>query len=166
MTRARGRAWAIGAAGAAAVLALACGDDGPGTGPPPSQGTAVYTITIRNMAFSPLNLRVPPGATVTVVNQDSVLHSVTSEATAGAFTPGGVAGVSFDTRLFTGTTTFAIPASAPDGTVVPYYCTSHGGTMTTPNGTITVSVGAGVDGGTLPTVPTLPTTPNDPGGGY
>jgi plastocyanin len=96
-----------------------------------------YTITIQNFAFSPSNLAVPPGATVTVVNQDSAPHSVTSESAMGNFTPGSVSGVSFDTGSFTaGQRTFAIPASAAMGTVVPYYCSVHKSTM--PQGTVTI----------------------------
>jgi hypothetical protein len=53
-----------------------------------------------------------------------------------------VAGVSFDTGPFTGTRTFTLPGAAPAGTVVPYFCTVHLGTMATPNGTITVDPAA------------------------
>lgn len=97
------------------------------------------TISIQNFTFSPLNLTVMPGQTVNVVNMDgSMPHSVTSEATAGAFTPGAVNGVSFDTGAFTGTASFVIPPNAPHGTVIPFYCTVHRQAMRTPNGTITV----------------------------
>lgn len=82
-------------------------------------------ITIENFTFSPDNLEVSPGAMIRVVNNDSASHSVTSESTDGAFTPGAVNGVSFDTGAFTGERTFMIPASAPHGTVVPYFCTVH-----------------------------------------
>jgi plastocyanin len=96
-----------------------------------------YTITIQNFAYSPSNLDVPPGATVTVVNRDSVAHSVTSESALGNFTPGGVNGVSFDTGNFAaGTRSFTIPPSAPMGTVVPYYCVPHTSGM--PQGTVTI----------------------------
>ncbi len=101
-----------------------------------------FYISISNMAYSPLNLNAPPGATVTAINDDGIPHTVTSEATSGAFTPGGVAGVSFDTGSFTGETSFSLPASAPNGTVIPYFCQVHKATMATPNGTITIQVGA------------------------
>lgn len=123
-----------------AGAALACGSSSntpsasvPGTG---------FFIVISNMAFIPLNLRVPAGATVTVVNQDGMEHSVTSEASPGAFTKGSVGGVSFDTGLFTGARTFTIPANAANGTVIPYFCTVHTSTMATPNGTITIDPSA------------------------
>lgn len=88
-------------------------------------------IDIQNFAFSPANLDVPAGSTVTVTNADAVPHTVTSQSAPGAFTPGGVAGVSFDTGSIAGgaSGTFTIPAGAPVGTVVPYYCTVHLGGM-------------------------------------
>ncbi len=101
-----------------------------------------YYITISGMRFSPLNLSVPPGGTVTVLNDDSVEHSVTSEASAGAYTPGAVAGVSFDTGLFVGQKSFTISSTAPEGTMIPYYCRNHMASMVTPTGTITVHTAA------------------------
>lgn len=112
-----------------------------------------FYITISNMTFSPATLAVPPGGTVTVINKDAVPHSVTSEASASAFTPGAVAGVSFDTGAFDGQKSFTLPTSAPNGTKIPFYCTVHAATMTPPNGTITVDTSA------------LPTTPPGSGGG-
>jgi plastocyanin len=124
--------------GLGTALNAGCGSDDDGDSSLPSG----FYISISNMSFAPLNLAVPPGATVTVLNRDAEVHSVTSEATAGAFTPGGVAGISFDTGLFTGTRSFTIPSSAVEGTVVPYYCSNHLETMTTPTGRITVMAGA------------------------
>jgi plastocyanin len=85
------------------------------------------TITIQTFTFSPDNLSVAPGSTVTVKNLDTVPHTVTSSATADAFTPGAVGGISFDTGTIAsqGTATFTIPATAPHGTVVPYFCNIH-----------------------------------------
>jgi plastocyanin len=123
-----------------AALAIGCGGSStPGATLPPG-----YYITISGMAFRPLNLDVPPGATVTVLNRDtSMLHSVTSQAAAGAYVPGGVGGVSFDTGAIpAGQATFTVPAAAAEGTVVPYYCSTHGSMMVTPNGTITVRAAA------------------------
>lgn len=122
---------------AAAAMAAGCGGGSSSSGLPPG-----YYITISGMAFSPLNLAVPPGATVTVVNRDAEDHTVTSEATAGAFTPGAVAGVSFDTGSFVGTRSFVIPSTAPEGTVIPYYCKNHLASMVTPNGSLTIQAGA------------------------
>jgi plastocyanin len=94
-------------------------------------------VLIQNIAFMPDTLTVAPGATVNVHNVDSVQHTMTSESTAGAITPGGVAGVSFDTGLIApgGSASFTIPANAPHGTVVPFYCQVHGAAM---QGTLTV----------------------------
>ncbi len=126
-------------AGIAALLAAACGGSTGGGGSSMPKG---FYISITNMAFSPVNLDVPPGATVTVVNNDATTHSVTSETAANAFTPGAVSGVTFDTGTFTGQKSFAIPATAAEGTVIPYYCRVHTSTMMPPNGTITVHASA------------------------
>jgi plastocyanin len=121
----------------AAVLLASCGGGGGGGGAV-GGGSPGYYIVINGMAFSPIQLAVPPGATVTVVNQDAMPHSVTSEVAEGDFTPGSLGGVEFDTGAFTGNRSFTIPASAADGTVVSYYCSVHKGTMATPNGSIRV----------------------------
>ncbi len=133
----------------AASIAVGCGDS---SSPAPASSAPGFFISISNLTFSPVALSAPPGATVTVINNDAEEHSVTSEASPNAFTPGSVAGVSFDTGAFTGTRSFTLPASAPNGTVIPFYCTVHMGTMTTPNGAITI------DSTVQPTAP--------PGGGY
>lgn len=139
---------------AVAAVAAAAGGCGGGSDDDGARLAPGYYITVSNMTFSPLNLNVPPGATVNVLA--SAEHSVTSQATAGAFTPGAVAGISFDTGVFVGQRSFPIPSSAADGTVIPYYCSNHLGTMVTPNGTITVRAG---------TAPSPP--PGDgKGGGY
>jgi plastocyanin len=145
-----------------AGLALACGgysSSSPAAPASPQVPATGFLITISNMSFSPLNLHVPAGQTVTVVNRDVVEHSVTSEASPNSFTPGSVSGVSFDTGLFTGTHSFTIPANAPTGAVVPYYCMNHKATMNTPTGTITVDPSAAA------TTTAVPTTPSMGGGG-
>ena len=111
--------------------------------PAPTGNASGFYITISRMAFTPLDLKVPPGATVTVVNNDSMPHSVTSEATMNTFVPGAVAGVQFDTGIFSGgQMTFTIPANAAEKTVIPYYCRTHAGGMATPNGTVTIDSSA------------------------
>jgi plastocyanin len=100
-----------------------------------------FVITIRNLAFLPGSLAVPPGATVLVVNQDAATHWITSEAAPGQYTPGDVKGVGFDAGpLEAGRQgTLTIRADAPEGTVVPFYCRIYRGGMTPPDGSITVS---------------------------
>lgn len=120
---------------AMSALALAgCGGD---KGPQASGNTSL--IIISDLRYIPQDLTVAPGATIVVQNDDPIAHSVTSEASAGAFTPGAVANVSFDSgELTDGVTVIQIPADAADGTVVPFYCTVHKQTMTTPEGSITI----------------------------
>jgi len=81
---------------------------------------AAAQIVIDNFAFSPMNLTVRPGQSVTVVNHDSTTHTLTSSGgkfDTGPVTPGKSA-------------TFTAPATA--GTY-PYVCTIHAsmhGTLT------------------------------------
>jgi plastocyanin len=66
-----------------AVLSTACGSLGTKTGPttPDSvEPTAATTLVIRNYTFVPPNLTVPPEATVTVRNEDQVIHTVTADS--------------------------------------------------------------------------------------
>ena len=44
----------------------------------PSVGTKTATVEMRNFAFSPGNLQVPVGATVTFTNDDDVPHTATA----------------------------------------------------------------------------------------
>ncbi len=129
--------------------------EGTPGGTPTANPAASYVITIQAMAFSPLRLAVPPGATVTVRNLDGEVHSVTSQSTPNAFRPGAASGVSFDTGLFTGVRSFTIPSNAQIGATIPYYCSSHLQTMATPNGEIAI-VAAGSAG--------TPATPSQPSG--
>ena len=140
---------------AASLLVSGCGDSASSAASTLPPG---YYISISGMSFSPLNLEAPPGATITVLNRDSMAHSVTQQTAAGAFVPGAPAGTTpFDTGLFTGSKSFALPAGLADGTVLYYYCTSHTSLMTTPNGTITIRASA----------PPVSGGPYDPGGtGY
>ena len=84
-------------------------------------------VTIQSFAYTPLNFTVAPGATVTVQNNDSVPHSLTSESAMDNFTLGGVNGVMFDTGIILagGNATITIPANAPSGTVIPFFCKVH-----------------------------------------
>ena len=140
---------------AASLLVSGCGDSASSAASTLPPG---YYISISGMSFSPLNLEAPAGATITVLNQETMAHSVTQQAAAGAFLPGAPAGSTpFDTGLFTGKKTFVLPAGLADGTVLHYFCTSHTSLMITPNGTITIRAAAApVDGG--------PYTPGGAGG--
>jgi plastocyanin len=75
---------------------------------------AADTIVIQNFEFHPANTVVAPGATVTVINEDSVTHTVTSTATPKAFDTGHVAGIT--------ATTFTAPSKAGS---YPYICQIH-----------------------------------------
>jgi len=45
----------------------------------PLSSNAEYTVTIKNFAFQPSTLTIQKGTTVTWVNEDSVVHTVTSD---------------------------------------------------------------------------------------
>ena len=89
------------------------------------------TVTIEGIAYSPAELKVPAGTTVTWTNDDDVLHTVTS----GRQAEQGVPGVSdgkdarpdgtFDGELDGAGTTFEFTFDEP-GTYA-YYCNVHVG---------------------------------------
>ncbi len=140
MTRRLGQVLAL--AGMISVLASCGGSSSGGGGGTVNNGAPGFYITIQGLAYSPAQLSVPPGATVTVVNMDSMPHSVTSESAPSSFTLGAVNGVQFDSGAHTGQFTFTIPANAPEGTVIPYFCTVHKGGMATPNASIKIDSSA------------------------
>ena len=82
-------------------------------------GTA-NMISIKNAAFTPSSLQVNINATVTWINEDNMVHTVT--ATDGSFNSGDIAPGSRFSYKFTKTGT------------VNYHCTYHSGM----NGTIIV----------------------------
>jgi plastocyanin len=107
------------------LLVAACGTNGstaPTTVPQGSSTTAPKggaatpassdTITMKNFAFSPATITVAPGATITVKNDDSVAHTVTSSTQ--KFSTGDVAPGS--------SATFKAPETP--GTYA-YICTIH-----------------------------------------
>ncbi len=90
------------------------------TAPGAVQPAAAVTLVIKNYGYIPANFTVPPGATVTVRNEDQAIHTVTADNR--AFNTGNVSrGV---------TATFTAPTRP--GTY-PYHCMFHNyitGTLT------------------------------------
>jgi plastocyanin len=66
---------------AAVLTAAFVGGSGAGVAAPPS-AHAIYTVTIENMQFTPMNLTVHAGDQVLFVNKDLFPHTVTAEAKA------------------------------------------------------------------------------------
>lgn len=141
------------------ALAWGCnsGSDGSPVGDSGTPGPTGPMIVIQGYAFSPAELTVDAGTTIAIVNRDSMAHTVTSETQDNDFVAGAVNGVSFDTgpvqptsdpggggggygylRGATAGVSITIPASAPSGTVIPFFCSTHTSSMATPNGHITV----------------------------
>ena len=76
------------------MLVAACGSRPNTTASPPAPPAAVnpaatITVDIKNFAYLPRYSAVAPGATVTVRNDDQVIHTVTADN--GAFNTGNVA---------------------------------------------------------------------------
>jgi plastocyanin len=103
---------------AAALVLAACGSGSSTTTaaqPTASTGSATAdTIVIRNFAFDPGTLTVPPGATVTVHNEDTTTHTLTDKADQALFSTGDVAPGQ--------TKTFKAPTKAGS---YPYICLIH-----------------------------------------
>jgi plastocyanin len=77
----------------------------------PSVGTKVATVDMQNFAFSPGNLHVPVGATVTFTNHDAAPHSATARDG------------SWDTGLLNNGESKTITFDKPGD--YEYYCTVH-----------------------------------------
>lgn len=120
----------LGSTGSGSTGGMTMGSTGSGatTGTAGSTGsTGSFVITISGFSFSPPNLDVPLGATVTVVNADRAPHTVTSSADMNSFTPGAFDGVSFNVDLPNGngeTKSFTL-SGGHAGDVVPYFCNVH-----------------------------------------
>jgi plastocyanin len=95
-----------------AVLLTACGLPGPRTAPAAVKSAADVTVVIKNYGYVPQNLTVPPGATVTVRNDDLAIHTVTADNR--TFNTGNV--------FRSNTTTFTAPTQR--GTY-PFHCMFH-----------------------------------------
>jgi plastocyanin len=122
----------VGAIALAGLFLAACGSSSPSatgttagattTTAAPTTSTAASTttsaasngttITIHNYAFSPVTLTVKPGTKVTVMNTDSVTHTLTADG--GAFDTGDI--------LPGTSTTFTAPATAGS---YGYHCSIH-----------------------------------------
>jgi len=122
-----GRSGIGGFGGHAATGVGGAGGGNTDAGSNPDTVASAAEISIQHFTFSPGDLMVQPGATITVRNNDTVPHTVTSQSAPRAFVPGAVQGISFDTGIIPagGTATITIPATAPHGTVIPYYCSVH-----------------------------------------
>jgi plastocyanin len=76
-----------------------------------SNAPSAAAVSIKNMAFSPGNLSVMTGATVTWTNSDTTIHTVTADD--GSFNSGNIAVGATYSRVF-----------STAGTV-SYHCTLH-----------------------------------------
>ena len=107
------------------VFLTACGCTGTPTVPANPPAVTVTTpasqsalITIQNFAFSPSEITVSKGTTVTWKNQDTVAHQVTNGAT-GSFADGTL----FKSPTLPNGGTYSFTFDTP-GTY-PYFCAIH-----------------------------------------
>ena len=77
----------------------------------PGAGTASSQVSIQNMSFSPSNIQVAAGTTVTWTNNDTVTHTVTSDT--GAFDSGNLSPGQTYTHTFSTAGTYT------------YHCSIH-----------------------------------------
>ena len=77
----------------------------------PSMAPAAASVSIKNMAFNPASLSVTAGATVTWMNSDTTIHTVTADD--GSFNSGNIAIGATYSRVFSTAGTFS------------YHCTIH-----------------------------------------
>lgn len=96
----------------ASCAASATQQPAPQTAAPAQASGQSITVSAKNFAFDPKELTVSPGTTVTWRNNDSILHTVTSDT--GLFDSNLPAGADFQF-------TFNQPGT------YAYYCKPHGG---------------------------------------
>jgi plastocyanin len=90
----------------------ACSSNSSSGSATPTTTTGSTHIVIHNFMFMPPNLTVKPGATITVTNEDSVAHTLTSKSNA------------FDTGDIQPGKTVTLTAPTKPGSY-PYYCMIH-----------------------------------------
>jgi plastocyanin len=77
-------------AGAFLFVALGGGNGSVAPGSSVSSGSSTGTsISISNFMFSPMNMTVQPGATISVTNKDSATHTLTASGP-GGFNTGNI----------------------------------------------------------------------------
>lgn len=95
------------------MFLISCGKNsgyGSSSNPPSGSGN---TVNIVNMSFSPSNLTVVAGTTVTWTNNDAMDHTATSDT--GLFDSGNIGGGKSYSQKFSTVGSF------------PYHCTIHPG---------------------------------------
>jgi plastocyanin len=102
------------------LAVVSCGKASSATTPPSGTPGQSAAVTIENIAYSPANITVSVGTTVTWTNKDPVIHTVTSDT--GLFDSGDISQGNTFNYTFNDKGTFA------------YHCTIHA----TMHGTVTV----------------------------
>ena len=105
---------------ALAVIAVSCGYGSSDSGGSATVSGTEAAVSMKSQSFSPSDLTIDKGATVTWTNNDSTTHTVTADG--GAFSSGNLAPGKTFNYTFSQTGTFS------------YHCTIHSNMK----GTITV----------------------------
>jgi plastocyanin len=92
----------------AAILFISCSKSYNSSSNP---APAAASVSIKNMAFNPGSLSVVAGSTVTWMNSDTTIHTVTADD--GSFNSGNIAVGATYSRVFSTAGTFS------------YHCTIH-----------------------------------------
>jgi plastocyanin len=109
------------------------------TGSSGTTGSQSITFTISSGKVWQSAVTVPVGGTLHVVNNDSAPHTVTSQASAGAFSPGAPAGITaFDQTVSAGATKDIVIQGGAAGTTIPFYCKFHTAMMSPGSPVITL----------------------------
>jgi len=98
---------------AASASASAARSSSPSAAPSASTSAASAAVTIKDFAFNPASLTVAPGAKITVTNQDSASHTLTSSSGGG-----------FDTGTLATGKSATITAPVQPGSY-PFVCRIH-----------------------------------------
>ena len=84
--------------------------------------------------LAPPEITAPAGSTLTIRNNDEVMHTVTSESAEGAFDDTG----DFDVLASAGGIQVLTVPEAESGTIFYYYCRLHKSAMTPADGKIII----------------------------
>jgi plastocyanin len=106
------------------ILILGCSSNSDnGTNPPPDSGSHHIQVDIAGFAFTPKDVTIEAGDTITWTNNDQVVHTATSTSGAAAFDSGDLSNGESYMHVFSQTG------------VTNYRCEKHPSIMT---GTVTV----------------------------
>lgn len=113
------------------ILPLACGEEATEE----DTGTESPSLVIgAGNTFATTEVTAASGATITIINNDSDPHTITSESAEGAFDDTE----DFDTVVGSDSKGLLTIPDLPSGTILFFYCRFHEGSMSPADGTIVI----------------------------